>query len=215
MFQRGDWIVPTVHGETYIAKPPLMYWVQMAIAHARRAMGASPFTDETEVRLAAALAGVAGVLAAFLVGRRLMAEGGAPSARDDALAALGALGLCAGVLYFRSARTGEIDILTAPFVIVAVGALHACWAGAAGGRWARVAVATLAMIGAALAKGPPALLVPGLAVLGGVALTLLTRTDAPRSRPRGAWIGALVGGVLLGALSALSVEDWGGLAGAG
>ena len=29
MHARSDWIVPTLHGEPYLAKPPLIYWAQL------------------------------------------------------------------------------------------------------------------------------------------------------------------------------------------
>src|SRR5262245_51389859 len=29
MLTRGDWIVPTLHGEPYLDKPPLFYWLVM------------------------------------------------------------------------------------------------------------------------------------------------------------------------------------------
>src|SRR5690606_9868631 len=31
MAQRGDWLVPTVNGAPYLAKPPLIYWAQLAL----------------------------------------------------------------------------------------------------------------------------------------------------------------------------------------
>src|SRR5207248_897606 len=68
MQSRGEWIVPTVEGRPYLAKPPMIYWCQIAIARARGAV-----SGEFELRLTVALAGWAGVLATYLVGRRMLA----------------------------------------------------------------------------------------------------------------------------------------------
>jgi len=206
MYERGAWVVPTVHGEPYIAKPPLMYWCQIAIGHARRALGAEPFTDETEVRLTVALAGTLGVLATWFVARRMLFER-SDSVRDWG-AGIAGLGLATGVLYMRSSRTGELDILLAPFVVVAIGAMHACWANAGLGvarRVVLVAVATVAMVGAALTKGPPALLVPLVALVGGTALALLVRGDAPPVSKRAVLLGAVAGASALGVPALLQV----------
>jgi hypothetical protein len=49
---RGEWIVPTVDGRPYLAKPPLIYWCQLAIAKVRGAT-----TGEFELRMTVAMAG--------------------------------------------------------------------------------------------------------------------------------------------------------------
>lgn len=201
MFAKNEWIVPTVHGEPYIAKPPLIYWVQMVIAHGRVALGAEPFGDETEIRLTVALGGMAGVLATYFAarwmfggGRRREGAGAWPGlpmcgvdgrVADDA-AWLSALGLAVGMLYVRSSRIGELDVLIVPFVVIAVAAITAAYRawlergspaglerGSPAGRgvhWGALAVATVAGCGAALAKGPPALLVVAMAAYGSVVL---------------------------------------------
>lgn len=187
MFGRGEWLVPTVHGEPYIAKPPMIYWIQMAIGHARRALGFEPFTNEFEVRLTVALGGIAGVLATYFGARsmfrgrgdrRIDGESAPPLVTDDArigddAAWLAALGLASGVLYVRSSRIGELDVLIVPFVVTAIAAIIAAWRRhLVGGRmhWAALGVATMMSCGAALTKGPPALLVVGLGGYGSILL---------------------------------------------
>lgn len=206
MFERGEWIVPTCFGEPYIAKPPMIYWAQMAIGHARSALGLTPFTDETEIRLAVALAGVLGVLATYFAARSILRDGSDPRLGDDA-AWLSALGLATGVLYVRSSRIGELDVLTVPFVVAAVAAiLHAsrAAAGRGGTRWGAIGLATLASTAATLTKGPPALLIVALAGFG--SLLLLSEAEAPARDATGPQAPAptLRGvGALIGALAAL------------
>src|SRR5262245_42746940 len=67
MQAREEWLVPTVEGRPYLAKPPMIYWCQLALAGARRVT-----TGEFELRLTVALAGWAGVLATYGVGRRML-----------------------------------------------------------------------------------------------------------------------------------------------
>lgn len=214
MFRGNQWITPTVHGELYIAKPPMMYWVSMLIGHARQALGATPFSDETEVRLTAAFAATIGVLATFFVARRMLATD-TPDAREQALARQAAwwaaLGLATGVLYFRSARTGELDILIVPFVVIAIGAIDAarrrsCVGGAM--HIPALAVATLAGVGAALTKGPPALLVIALAGYGPIILHAINRCAASAASRRFEWISALVVGGALAAVSVPRVQEF-------
>lgn len=159
MQARGEWIVPTVDGRPYLAKPPLIYWCQLAIAGLRGAR-----TGEFELRLTVALAGWIGVLASYVVARRMLGA---------ATAWWAGLLLATGLLYVRSSRIGELDILLAPFTVIAVGAIHAAWRCAlARGKTdlAAVGIATAAACGAMMAKGPPGILTIGMAGYGGVLL---------------------------------------------
>lgn len=213
MFREGRWLTPTVHGEPYIAKPPLMYWVSMSIGHAREALGWEPFVDETEVRLTVALAAMAGVLATFLVARRMLAPDMADEEESrlaDRAAWWAALGLATGVLYFRSARVGEIDVLLVPFVVVAIGAIDAArrTARMSGSVSASaIALAIVASVGAVLTKGPPALLMIALASYGTIVLRAVNGC-APASYSKPLEIaGAVVGGVTLTALRVSQARD--------
>src|SRR3954466_10337421 len=71
MQSRGEWVVPTVEGRPYLAKPPMMYWCQMAIAGARGVP-----SGEFELRLTVAVAGWLGVLATYVVGLRMLSTRG-------------------------------------------------------------------------------------------------------------------------------------------
>lgn len=177
MFERGEWVVPRRSDEPYLNKPPMIYWVQIAIGHAR---GSAAFTDEFELRVTVALFGMLGVLATWLVGRRLLAEPGGEAAEDAAW--WGALGLAVGLLYVRSSRVGELDVLLAPMVVAAVGGLVGAWRAVEAGRsgWGWLGLATVATAAAAMTKGPPALLVIVLAGYGSVVVsgTLASMRDA-------------------------------------
>ncbi len=59
-----DWVTPTLNGQAYLDKPPLMYWVTAA---SFQWLG----NNETAARLPSVLASFATVLAAFLLGRRI------------------------------------------------------------------------------------------------------------------------------------------------
>jgi len=67
MVESGDWIVPTLRGEPYLDKPPLLYWLT-SVAYLQ--FGPSPWS----ARLPGAVAGLLTVLATYLLGRRLVGD---------------------------------------------------------------------------------------------------------------------------------------------
>lgn len=67
MLTTGDWIVPTLHGEAYLDKPPLLYWL---VALSFAVFG---FHDWA-ARLVPALAMHATVMTTYLLGRRILGE---------------------------------------------------------------------------------------------------------------------------------------------
>ena len=67
MLERGDWIVPSLQGEPYLDKPPLLYWL---IAGCYRVFGVSGAV----ARLVPALALHLCVLLLYLLGRRWIGE---------------------------------------------------------------------------------------------------------------------------------------------
>jgi 4-amino-4-deoxy-L-arabinose transferase-like glycosyltransferase len=170
----GNWIVPLSAGKPYLSKPPLVYWCQLVIAK----LVGGPIT-EFELRLTAAIAGLLGVVATYLVTRRLLGgpdEDEPTRAWADHAAWWASLMLATGLLYVRSARIGELDILLVAPTVVAVGAIHAAW------RWHvahdrlhwRAILVMLAMgMLCALAKGPPGILAYVLAGYGGVVMAEL------------------------------------------
>ena len=182
MHERGDWLVPTLNDQPYLAKPPMVYWCQLTIARIR---GGEP--GELDLRLTVALAGLLGVLATYLVARRLLHDDDDPAFAPTA-AFWASLMLATGILYVRSSRIGELDILLVPFVVIAIGAIAAAWRThrlEGKTHFAAVIIATLAAIGAAMTKGPPGILVIALAAYGGIAwYTAVDRSLAPSKRAR-------------------------------
>ena len=67
MLQNGEWVVPTLQGEPYLDKPPLMYWL---VALSYRVLGVSP----ESARLVPALCVHLTILAVYLLGRRSIGE---------------------------------------------------------------------------------------------------------------------------------------------
>ena len=204
MQRNVEFVVPTVFGETYLNKPPLLYWITIAIAEARGVEVAV-----TDLRLAVAGAGVVGVLATFFVTRALLAprEG---AERATTTAAWAAALLATGVLATRSARLGEIDILLIPTVVTAVGALLLAWREAALRRVSRpglIAVACAAAALAALAKGPPPIAV--IACAGVLAPLIVTARRSPAGPARGVHRAACValGATTAGVLGVASIDD--------
>ena len=67
MLERGEWVVPTLQGEPYLDKPPLMYWL---VAISYRVLGVSP----EAARFVPALCVHLTILVVYLLGRRSVGE---------------------------------------------------------------------------------------------------------------------------------------------
>jgi 4-amino-4-deoxy-L-arabinose transferase-like glycosyltransferase len=222
----AEWIVPSINGEPYLAKPPMIYWCQLALARARVPFGGDGVPGLVELRLTVALAGTLGVLATYVVTRRLFGATDGERRADplhapthattlDAFGSHAAwwssLFLATGILYTRSARTGELDILLAPATVIAIGAIHAAWISHIERRrthWGALTIAGLAVAAAALTKGPPGVVTVLLGAYGGIAFAVAAaaRADADsREGPRSA-LGAALGAVALGLPTSLHIE---------
>lgn len=190
--------VPTLHGEVYLAKPPLIYWCQLALAPPLKPLGFTHIA-EAHLRLTTALAGALGVGLTFILARRLLSAAPLPLPRDglerpseadrdafaDSAAIWSSLFLVGGVLYTRSSRIGELDILLVPCVLGAVLGVSASWRHAlATGRTHRgfIALAAFCAILAALTKGPPAILMVAIACYAGVFAWAIFSPDARPKR---------------------------------
>lgn len=197
----GALVVPTLHGEPYLAKPPLIYWCELALARVTGLFGA-PVVGELQLRLTTAIAGLLGVVLTYVVTRALLRAWPVlpvprgvdmPSLEErngfaDAAAWWASLFLAGGVLYVRSSRIGELDILLAPLTLAAVLGVVKAWTHAL--RTGRTHVlwvlfAGVACVLAALAKGPPALLTVAIACYAGPVLWCLRWPVIPERNPRG------------------------------
>ncbi|MBX3317182.1 MAG: phospholipid carrier-dependent glycosyltransferase [Phycisphaeraceae bacterium] len=220
----GEWVVPRVNGEPYLAKPPMVYWCQLAMARVRGVFGGDGVPGVFELRLTVALAAMLGVVATYVVARRMLgASPGERAASPEAAAQRdriarhaawwSALFLGTGILYVRSGRTGELDILLAPWTVVAIGALYVAYESHVERRrmhWRALAVGGIAVAGAALTKGPPGVVTILLGAYGGIALAI-GADAACSSRARA--VGAAVGGLALGVPTLLNVHEVGHVVG--
>lgn len=118
LLDRGEWVVPTLQGEPYLDKPPLMYWL---VALSYRVFGVSP----AAARLVPALCVHLTILTVYLLGRRSVGEraafwaavllGVAPGFAGVARLLLldGLLVLCVTVSVacgFEAVRTGRLKL---------------------------------------------------------------------------------------------------------
>lgn len=203
------WLVPRHHGQAYIAKPPVVYWATIGVARVRGAT-----VELWDLRLVVALAGMLGVVATYLVARLLLSSWEVGRlAREPgphvAGARWAAVLLMTGILYFRSSRIGELDIVMVPSVVGAIGCIALAWRRARRMRaegtlrsllgvrahWGAVIGAAVLASVAALTKGPPSLMVVALGGYG--AIVLMAASDdsgiSPRRSMWGGVLGALFG----------------------
>jgi len=168
MLQSGDYIALTVNDQTYLEKPPLLFWSMAAFGHL--------FGDVNEraARLPSVIAGVFAVTCTYLLAARMF------GAR---VGLWSALILMTTFRFWWQARTGQTDMLLAGCV---TGSMYCLWRWdeARAGRWLLLAYAFLTV--GLLTKGPPALVF----VLAG---TLFFYRGEPFSRKATHWIiGTLV-----------------------
>ncbi|MFN0133325.1 MAG: ArnT family glycosyltransferase [Phycisphaerales bacterium] len=174
MQDHREWLVPSFRGQAYLAKPPMIYWAQIGLAELRGAR-----VGLFDLRFVVAAAGLAGVLLTLFAARLLVGDG-------SDVPMIAALCLATGLLYVRSTRVGELDILLAPFTVVAVIGVVVAWRRAAEPlrrRAVPLALATVATAAAGLTKGPPAVALIGLACYGGMAIHAVM-LDPPSCRGR-------------------------------
>jgi 4-amino-4-deoxy-L-arabinose transferase-like glycosyltransferase len=147
MVETGDWLVPRYEGERFFDKPPLAYW----------AMATSFLWLDISIgaaRLVAVFAAVGVALATFALGRLLF---------DSRSALIGGLVLSTTLAFLSFARLAMSDMLLCLFTTLAVAlALRLFRDGPP--RWTAPAFGVALGLGF-LAKGPVALLVPGLAAV--------------------------------------------------
>ena len=175
MLLQGDWLAPTLNGQPYLDKPPLLYWSVMA---AYSVFG----IHDWAARLIPGLAGLLTVAVAYLWARRVA---GARAAL------LGALMLClsAGFVYYGRMLT--MNGLLALFVTAALACGHCAMQSPKRQRWLWLAAGLCAGLGL-LAKGPIAL------VLILPPLVILSRLDSRSVRPRpGMWVAFLFAAAMI------------------
>ena len=76
MFERGDWITPTLGGFNWFEKPALLYWLQIA---SYKLFGVSEFA----ARFGSAIFGIGTVVALWILGRNVQSADKEQQASDD------------------------------------------------------------------------------------------------------------------------------------
>ncbi len=156
MVLSGDWITPTLNGETFFDKPAFHNWL---VALAFVVLGFTEFA----ARLPNALLGLGCVLVTYLLGRRLYGPGAA---------LLGAVVLATAAEFFVLSRTIMHDMSLAFFVTLGLALWFVGYSrNATERRWFLLSYAAFG--GAMLAKGPIGVLLPGAVVF----LFLLARRE--------------------------------------
>ncbi|MEL7473797.1 MAG: phospholipid carrier-dependent glycosyltransferase [Planctomycetota bacterium] len=219
MQQAGEWIVPTVHGVPYLAKPPIIYWCQITLANTLgRDVGVF------ELRLTVALGGWLGVVLTYLAARSLLRPRDNeldPSPRNfaDHAAWWSALMLATGVLYVRSSRIGELDILLVAPTVLAIWGLWIAWRRHIEARQASVLGLSMASVGTVLAvlvKGPPPLLAIMLSLYPAIHYWYGRTEHQPRRTPwliaAGLAIVAAGVGVFIAREPGAKFDEWFGVA---
>jgi dolichol-phosphate mannosyltransferase len=140
MLQEGRWLVPVLHGQPYLDKPPLLYWLVMG---AYKLCG----VQDWAARLVPGLAGLATVLLTFWWGRRALGE---------RAGLCGAAVLCLSAEFVYRARMLTMDTLLCLWVVAALACAHAALCGPAVRRGWWLAAAAACGLGL-LTKGPVAL----------------------------------------------------------
>lgn len=169
MLAAGQWLVPVLHGEPYLDKPPLLYWSVMA---SYRIFG----VRDTSARLVPGLCGVLVVLMSYLWAYRLFGGG---------TALCGAMLLCLTPEFVYRGRMLTFDTLLAVWVVAALACAHlACLDGRLRRGWWLLSALACGL--GLLTKGPVAL------VLAAGPVAAVSWLDPRLARPgRRAWTGYL------------------------
>jgi 4-amino-4-deoxy-L-arabinose transferase-like glycosyltransferase len=157
MLQSGDFVVPTLNGEVYLAKPPLLYW---AIAGM---YAATDFVDEYTGRLPSAIASICLVLLIYLLFSPRIGH------RAAAFAALATLG---APYVLERARWAELDVPLTLFIFLAILALYHAWSATDVRRALILSVLSgMALAAATMLKGPVPFLFVAMALLARVVIS--------------------------------------------
>jgi dolichol-phosphate mannosyltransferase len=154
MLAEGRFVVPVLHGQAYLDKPPLLYWLVMASYHT---FGVSDWA----ARLVPGLAGVLTVLLAYLWGRRALGH---------RAALWGALVLCLSARFVYFGRMLTMDGLLALWVTASLASIHCALLGNPQSanrnpQWGWWLLSAAACALGVLTKGPVALVLVGVPVV--------------------------------------------------
>jgi dolichol-phosphate mannosyltransferase len=175
MLETGTWAVPVLHGQPYLDKPPLLYWLVML------SYGVCGVHDWA-ARLVPNLAGVLTVLVTYAWGRQTLGR---------RAAFFGAVALCLSARFVYLGRLLTMNGLLCLWVVAALAAAHVAARGPRL-RWGSWLLSALACGLGLLTKGPVALVLVALPVL---AWQLLDRRTARPRWPMWLAYAAVAGGI--------------------
>jgi 4-amino-4-deoxy-L-arabinose transferase-like glycosyltransferase len=153
MYERNDWLVPKLNGQLYVDKPALYFWLALIVS--KLAGGVSEWT----VRFPAALGGLGLVLATYQFGETFY---------DRQTGFLSGLVLATSSRLLWESRFLRLDTVLSFFLFL--GFYFFLKAFSKKGSQNNYLLAYLCFALATLTKGPIGLALPGLAVLGLIAL---------------------------------------------
>jgi 4-amino-4-deoxy-L-arabinose transferase-like glycosyltransferase len=171
MLAEGSWLVPILHDEPYLDKPPLFYWLIMA---SYRLFG----VHDWAARLVPGLAGVLTVMVTYLWGRAVVGE---------RKAFWGALILCLSARFVYLERLLTFDSVLCLTVTAGLAAAHRAVCSHATLRWSWWLLSAVACGFGVLTKGPVAMALIMVPVL------LYQSIDARCPRPTLASVAAYLG----------------------
>jgi 4-amino-4-deoxy-L-arabinose transferase-like glycosyltransferase len=171
MLERGDFITPRANGAVFLDKPPLLFW---ATAASLALFG----RHETAARLPQLLFALITLLATYGIGRRLL---------GTAAAGLALIVLASSLIFFVLAHVLTLDLSLACCVTVTLFFFLAGYRAGARGGGLYLAMWAAAGFGL-LAKGPIALVLAGMTILG----FLLLRREPGRVLDLRPWVGPLI-----------------------
>ena len=176
MYERRDFVTPTLAGLTWIEKPALLYWLMMA-AYGLFAV------SEFSARLGPACAGLLCVLAGWLLLRKVETESGEES-RGLSLTCASVLASSAGLLVFS--RGASFDVLLTATVTAALSFFLSSELEGDERRRGMLLAGLYVCVGLSLlAKGLVGIILP----LGIVAFYFLLRRSWPGITRQGMWWG--------------------------
>ncbi len=155
MIESGDWVTPKLNYVVYFEKPPLFYWL---VAMSFEVFGLT----EGAARAVPALAGILTVVMTFFLGQHLL---------GTRAAVYGAGILASSPIFFVLAEALTIDMVLTACMTATMASFYAAHLSEKKGLWVGLVAASAAL--GVLAKGPVALVLPGLIAL----VFLLWRRD--------------------------------------
>lgn len=170
MYQRGDWVTPTLGGHTWFEKPALLYWMMMA---SYRLFGVS----EWAARVGPALSGLLTTFLIYWMGRRTERADRANLERSDGpgLWSGVALASSAGMIVFS--RAASFDVVVTCTVTAALACFFVAEIEEGETRRRLLTAGFYAAVGASLlAKGLVGIVIP----FGVIGLYYMMRREWPR-----------------------------------